>query len=105
MIDPHRLLAFRTMSVLLSAVPGPNALFVIGRALARGRRTAPASVLGKAGAAGPASPGSPRRYSDERGSVRVGFLAGETNPKSMVFRTAMLLHFVDREAGHVTSRC
>nr|WP_318787665.1 hypothetical protein [Streptomyces koyangensis] len=74
MIDPHRLLAFRTMSVLLSAVPGPSVLFVIGGALAHGRRTAPASVLGKAGA-GPASPGPPRRYSDERGSVRVGSLA------------------------------
>ncbi|MGA5007498.1 hypothetical protein ACPCDX_21130 [Streptomyces koyangensis] len=75
MIDPHRLLAFRTMSVLLSAVPGLSVLFVLGRALAPGRRTAPASVLGNAGAAGPASPGPPRRYSDERGSVRVGSLA------------------------------
>ncbi|MEU1019668.1 MULTISPECIES: LysE family translocator [unclassified Streptomyces] len=48
MIDPHRLLAFCAMSVLLSAIPGPSVLFVIGRALAHGRRTALASVLGNA---------------------------------------------------------
>jgi threonine/homoserine/homoserine lactone efflux protein len=48
MMDPHRLLAFCTMSLFLSAIPGPSVLFVIGRALAHGRRTALASVLGNA---------------------------------------------------------
>jgi threonine/homoserine/homoserine lactone efflux protein len=48
MIDPHRLLAFCTMPVVLSVIPGPSVLFVIGRALAHGRRTVLASVLGNA---------------------------------------------------------
>ncbi|MFG2719719.1 LysE family translocator [Streptomyces sp. NPDC048416] len=149
MIDPHRLLAFCTMSVLLSAIPGPSVLFVIGRALAHGRRTALASVLGNAlggyalviavalgigalvetsvivfnaiklaGAvylvhlgvkalraswknrAEAASIAS--APSSGRGSVRAGFMVGVTNPKSVVFLTAMLPQFVDREAGHVT---
>jgi len=39
MIDPHRLLAFCTMPVVLSVIPAPSVLFVIGRALAHGRRT------------------------------------------------------------------
>lgn len=41
-----RLLAFAAMSFFLIVVPGPSVLFVIGRALARGRRTALASVAG-----------------------------------------------------------
>lgn len=40
------LLAFMAMSVVLIAIPGPSVLFVIGRALAHGRRTALLSVLG-----------------------------------------------------------
>ncbi|MFE3046138.1 LysE family translocator [Streptomyces albidoflavus] len=138
MIDPHRLLAFCTMSVLLSAVPGPSVLFVVGRALAHGRRTALASVLGNALGIGTLVQTSALVFglikcagaaylihlgvkavraswrsrdraaafapapSGERGSVRAGFLVGVTNPKSVVFLTAMLPQFVDREAGHVT---
>lgn len=147
MIDPHRLLAFCTMSVLLSAIPGPSVLFVIGRALAHGRRTALASVLGNAlggyalviavalgvgtlvetsvvvfnaiKLAGAAylihlgvkalraswkSRAQAVRFtpapSSGRGSVWAGFMVGVTNPKSVVFLTAMLPQFVDREAGH-----
>ncbi|GIH14920.1 hypothetical protein Raf01_30920 [Rugosimonospora africana] len=48
MIDPHRLAAFCAMSLLLSAIPGPSVLFVVGRALAHGRRVALASVFGNA---------------------------------------------------------
>lgn len=48
MVDAHHLLAFCTMSLLLSAVPGPSVLFVVGHALAHGRATALASVLGNA---------------------------------------------------------
>jgi threonine/homoserine/homoserine lactone efflux protein len=48
MVDPHRLAAFCAMSLLLSAVPGPSVLFVVGRALAHGRRAALASVTGNA---------------------------------------------------------
>ncbi|GLZ77676.1 lysine transporter LysE [Actinorhabdospora filicis] len=40
------LLAFLAMSAVLIAIPGPSVLFVIGRALAHGRRTALLSVLG-----------------------------------------------------------
>ncbi|PCG87375.1 lysine transporter LysE [Streptomyces sp. WZ.A104] len=149
MIDPHRLLAFCTMSVLLSAIPGPSVLFVIGRALAHGRRTALASVLGNAlggyalviavalgigtlvetsvivfnaiklaGAAyliylgvkalraswknWAASASIPSATCSGRGSIRAGFVVGVTNPKSVVFLTAVLPQFVDREAGHVS---
>lgn len=40
--------AFCAMSLMLSAIPGPSVLFVVGRALAHGRRVALASVLGNA---------------------------------------------------------
>jgi threonine/homoserine/homoserine lactone efflux protein len=46
MVSPDRLLAFAAMSFLLIVVPGPSVLFVVGRALAQGRRAALASVLG-----------------------------------------------------------
>lgn len=46
MPTPTALLAFLAMSALLIAIPGPSVLFVIGRALAHGRRTALLSVLG-----------------------------------------------------------
>lgn len=36
------------MSLLLSAIPGPSVLFVVGRALAHGRRAALSSALGNA---------------------------------------------------------
>jgi threonine/homoserine/homoserine lactone efflux protein len=43
-----RLLGFAAMSLLLVLIPGPSVLFVLGRALAHGRRTALGSVLGNA---------------------------------------------------------
>ncbi|MBB5933144.1 LysE family translocator [Streptomyces zagrosensis] len=46
MVSIDRLLAFAVMSLLVTVVPGPTVLFVIGRALAHGRRTALATVLG-----------------------------------------------------------
>ncbi|SDK00853.1 LysE family translocator [Streptomyces indicus] len=42
----ENLLAFAAMSFLLIVVPGPSVLFVIGRALAHGRRAALTTVLG-----------------------------------------------------------
>jgi threonine/homoserine/homoserine lactone efflux protein len=39
---------FAAMSVVLVLIPGPSVLFVLGRALAHGRRTALGSVLGNA---------------------------------------------------------
>ncbi|TDC73077.1 LysE family translocator [Streptomyces hainanensis] len=46
MMSTDRVLAFAAMSFLLIIVPGPSVLFVIGRALAHGRRIALTSVLG-----------------------------------------------------------
>ncbi|MEU0838439.1 LysE family translocator [Streptomyces sp. NPDC005962] len=48
MPSTDRLLAFAAMSFLLIVVPGPSVLFVIGRALALGRRAALTTVLGNA---------------------------------------------------------
>ncbi|KUO06190.1 LysE family translocator [Streptomyces caeruleatus] len=46
MVSTDRLLAFAAMSLLVVLIPGPSVLFVIGRALAHGRRTALATALG-----------------------------------------------------------
>jgi len=46
MISADRLLAFGAMSFLLIVIPGPSVLFVIGRALAHGRRAALTTVVG-----------------------------------------------------------
>ncbi|MEU6607305.1 LysE family translocator [Streptomyces shenzhenensis] len=46
MVSADRLLAFAAMSFLLIVVPGPSVLFVIGRALAHGRRAALTTVVG-----------------------------------------------------------
>ncbi|MET9606186.1 LysE family translocator [Streptomyces sp. NPDC006512] len=46
MVSTDRLLAFAAMSFLLIVIPGPSVLFVIGRALAQGRRAALTTVLG-----------------------------------------------------------
>ena len=43
-----QLLAFALASLVLIIIPGPGVLFVIGRALAHGRRTAVATVFGHA---------------------------------------------------------
>lgn len=43
-----QLLAFMATSALIVAIPGPSVLFIIGRALAQGRRSALASVAGNA---------------------------------------------------------
>ncbi|OPC77362.1 lysine transporter LysE [Embleya scabrispora] len=46
MMSPDRLLAFAAMSALLIVIPGPSVLFVVGRALAHGRRAALMTVAG-----------------------------------------------------------
>jgi threonine/homoserine/homoserine lactone efflux protein len=48
MMSADRLLAFAVVSSLLIVVPGPSVLFVIGRALAQGRRAALTTVVGNA---------------------------------------------------------
>ena len=46
MVSTESVLAFAAMSLLVIVIPGPSVLFVIGRALAHGRRVALATVLG-----------------------------------------------------------
>ncbi|MFD9614879.1 LysE family translocator [Streptomyces sp. NPDC059083] len=48
MVSTDRLVAFSAMSLALLAIPGPSVLFLIGRALAHGRRTALATIAGSA---------------------------------------------------------
>lgn len=48
MVSSSQLAAFALASFVLIVIPGPSVLFVIGRALAYGRRTALASVCGNA---------------------------------------------------------
>ncbi|MEV7414610.1 LysE family translocator [Streptomyces sp. NPDC089919] len=156
MVDLHRLLAFCAVSFVLVVIPGPSVLFIVGRALAHGRRAALASVLGNglgsyllviavalgvgtlversvllftviklAGAAylvylgvkavranwgrrpvteafGTAAAEGPEVSTARR--VWEGTLVGVTNPKSIIFLTAMLPQFVDREAGNVIAQ-
>ncbi|CDR11020.1 LysE family translocator [Streptomyces iranensis] len=46
MVSIDRLFAFAAMSFLLIVIPGPSVLFVVGRALAQGRRAALTTVVG-----------------------------------------------------------
>jgi threonine/homoserine/homoserine lactone efflux protein len=46
MVPGGRLLAFAVVALIIIVIPGPSVLFVVGRALAHGRRVALASVLG-----------------------------------------------------------
>ena len=46
MVSSGQVLGFALTCVIVIAIPGPSVLFVIGRALAHGRRTALASVAG-----------------------------------------------------------
>jgi threonine/homoserine/homoserine lactone efflux protein len=45
-MSPAQLAAFAAVAAVILVVPGPSVLFVVGRALAYGRRTALASVVG-----------------------------------------------------------
>jgi threonine/homoserine/homoserine lactone efflux protein len=46
MISTDQMLTFGLASLLIMVIPGPSVLFVVGRALAYGRRTAVASTVG-----------------------------------------------------------
>src|SRR6201997_1583863 len=48
MISSAHLIGFTLASLVIIVVPGPGVLFVVGRALAHGRRTALATALGHA---------------------------------------------------------
>jgi threonine/homoserine/homoserine lactone efflux protein len=49
MISAGQLLGFALASLVLIVIPGPGVLFIVGRALAHGRRTALATACGHAG--------------------------------------------------------
>ncbi|MFC8867370.1 LysE family translocator [Streptomyces sp. NPDC057148] len=148
MVSPDRLLAFAALSLLIVVVPGPSVLFVVGRALARGRRAALTTVAGNtlgsyvlvvavalgvgsvversavaftvlklAGAAylvhlgvrawrerrslRAAFAGDAGADEDRRRTFWEGFAVGVTNPKTIVFFTAVLPQFADRDRGGV----
>ncbi|TYK52376.1 LysE family translocator [Actinomadura decatromicini] len=46
MVSMDQMLAFSAMAFAIIIIPGPSVLFVVGRALAHGRRTALAGVVG-----------------------------------------------------------
>jgi threonine/homoserine/homoserine lactone efflux protein len=46
MVSADRVVAFAAMSLVLIVVPGPSVFFVIGRALAQGRRAVLTTVVG-----------------------------------------------------------
>ena len=48
MVSAGQIAAFAAAALVLIVIPGPGVLFVIGRALAHGRRTALLSVAGHA---------------------------------------------------------
>jgi threonine/homoserine/homoserine lactone efflux protein len=78
MVPGGRLLAFAAVALIIIVIPGPSVMFVVGRALAHGRRVALASVLG-----------------NEAGSlVLVGLVAAGVGPlveRSVVVFTVMKL--------------
>lgn len=48
MVEAGQVIAFSAMAAVIILIPGPSVLFVIGRALAHGRRTALAGAAGNA---------------------------------------------------------
>ncbi|MBY8847370.1 hypothetical protein K7G98_00770, partial [Saccharothrix sp. MB29] len=67
MVSTDRLPAFVALSFALVLVPGPSVLFVIGRALAQGRRAALITVVGNTPGRVPAGGGGGVRGGRGRG--------------------------------------
>lgn len=82
MPSPGRLLTFALTAAVVIVIPGPSVLFVVGRALAGGRRVAAA---------------------DWRSFLQ-GLTVGLTNPKTVVFLAAILPQFASRGAGNVAGQ-
>jgi threonine/homoserine/homoserine lactone efflux protein len=131
MISGGQLLGFTAASLVMIVIPGPGVLFVIGRALAHGRRTALATAVGHAagnfvvaafvvvkviGAAylvwlGIQAIRHRKSLAEAFAAVaepregwraaRDGVVVGLTNPKSYILFGAVLPQFVNRAAGDV----
>jgi threonine/homoserine/homoserine lactone efflux protein len=145
------LLAFALTAFVIIVIPGPSVMFIVGRALAHGRRAAVLTVVGNtvgeylqvvvvavgigvlversivafdavklAGAAYliflgvravrhrrllpealAAVAGAPRRGAR---TVLDGVVVGASNPKTIIFLTAILPQFVGRASGHVAAQ-
>jgi len=98
----EHLLAFLLAGVVLVAIPGPSVLFIVGRALAHGRRAALTSVAGNTTgvvlivvAVALGGGGVPPR----RRVFWQGVIVGATNPKVLVLFVALLPQFTDPAAG------
>ncbi|MGD0592548.1 MAG: LysE family translocator [Acidimicrobiales bacterium] len=143
------LLAFSLTAFVIIVIPGPSVMFIVGRALAHGRRAALLTVIGNtlgeyvqvvvvavgigllversilvfnvvklAGAAylvwlgvqvfrkrrtlesAVAAAALPAAASDWRMALQ-GWVVGASNPKTIIFLTAILPQFVDKASGHV----
>ena len=131
MVSAGQVAAFAVASFILIAIPGPSVLFVVGRALAYGRRTALASVAGNAAGLevvaacvalgigtlversalvfiGVKLAGAGyliwlgiRAVRRQRRAMLEGFVVGVANPKAVILFAAVLPQFVNRRAGHV----
>ncbi len=147
-VPTSHLLAFAVTAFVIIVIPGPSVMFIVGRALAHGKRAALLTVLGNtlgeyvqvvvvavgigelversivvlevvklAGAAYlvwlgvqawrkrkglqsvvATATGDP--VSDLRTAVQ-GWLVGVSNPKTIIFLTAILPQFVEKASGHV----
>lgn len=145
----HTLVTFALAGMLLAVVPGPSVLFIVGRALAHGKRAAFTSVAGNTvGAAivmlavafglGAIAAESAEVFTvlkiagavylvylgvqtfRSRGDLAAaiatpsgpvgrrlflqGVVVGVTNPKALVFFSAVLPQFVDSAAGNPTTQ-
>ncbi|ANZ21165.1 homoserine/threonine efflux protein [Streptomyces noursei ATCC 11455] len=93
MVSADRLPAFAAVSFLLIVVPGPSVLFVIGRALAQGRRAALTTVVGNTLGA---------HVLIVAVAVAVALGTGAVVERSVV--VFKLPQFVDRGQGHVAGQ-
>jgi threonine/homoserine/homoserine lactone efflux protein len=145
------ILGFALAAFVIIAIPGPSVMFIVGRALAYGRRAAVLTVAGNTLGAyvqvtvvaigigvlversiivfnvlklvgalylvflgvrafrdrrSLESALAPISRPPERGSSLVlqGFVVGVTNPKTIIFLTAILPEFVQRARGHVPAQ-